>query len=171
MDYGKDTAPMGCMPRMELFDQNLLGRLILADTQGLKRPAPSRVFGAGKVIVTSFWHLWPIIARSHIVFRCFGTAQVRPAGDVVYKRQIGCAWSPNKLSVHRTLQNNGKRPREIFSTAKGVLNSDKIVSHDHLSRFTLSVSIDNSYAQLKFIVATSHVCLLFVPHRGSRRVI
>ena len=49
MEYGRETAPSVGTPRISAFDQNMISRLILADTMGLKGPAPARFFGAGKV--------------------------------------------------------------------------------------------------------------------------
>jgi len=58
MDYGKDSTPSRGLPRINIFNQKLISRLILADTIGLKGPAPARFFGAGKVrtvVLNSFF--------------------------------------------------------------------------------------------------------------------
>jgi len=58
MDYGKDSTASRGLPRINFFNQKLISRLILADTIGLKGPAPARFFGAGKVrtvVLNSFF--------------------------------------------------------------------------------------------------------------------
>lgn len=56
MDHGGKNEPTSTIPRVKVFDQQLISSLIMANCFGLRGVAPTRVFGRGQVPFTFFSH-------------------------------------------------------------------------------------------------------------------